>query len=59
VPEFEDDSIREIFVRAYRIVYRVTHDKESIETSAFGMLEEVVDPNYFDCHCRTFMAVAT
>ena len=35
VPEFDDDSIREIFVRAYRIVYRVMHEKESIEIIRF------------------------
>ena len=27
VPEFGDDSIRELIVRSYRIVYRVSHDK--------------------------------
>lgn len=26
VPEFEDEAIREIIVRAYRVVYRVNHD---------------------------------
>ena len=35
VPEFDDNSIREIFIRAYRIVYRVMHDKESIEIIRF------------------------
>ena len=31
VPEFNDDSIREIIVRRYRIVYRVNHQTLSIE----------------------------
>ena len=35
VPEFEDESIREIFVKAYRIVYRVRHDERSIEIVRF------------------------
>jgi toxin ParE1/3/4 len=35
VPEFSDDSIREIFVKAYRIVYRVAQDKQSIEIIRF------------------------
>lgn len=30
VPEFDDESIREIVVRAYRIVYRVDHDLQLI-----------------------------
>ena len=35
VPEFDDDAMREIFVRAYRIIYRVMHDKESVEIIRF------------------------
>ena len=35
VPEFEDKSIREIIVRAYRVVYRVNHDQHSIEVIRF------------------------
>src|ERR1044071_361791 len=35
VPEFEDESIREIFVRAYRIVYRVRHEKQLVEIVRF------------------------
>jgi toxin ParE1/3/4 len=31
VPEFYDDSIREIIVRAYRVVYRVRHDLRTVE----------------------------
>ena len=31
VPEFEDESFREIIVRNYRIVYRVDHDKLLIQ----------------------------
>src|SRR5258708_1357292 len=27
VPEFEDDSIREIFAHSYRIIYKITDDK--------------------------------
>src|ERR1043165_4500236 len=34
VPEFEDQSIRKIFVRAYRIIYRLQHDR-SIEIVRF------------------------
>ena len=35
VPEFDDESIREIIVRTYRIIYRVNHQKLSIEVVRF------------------------
>jgi plasmid stabilization system protein ParE len=35
VPEFADESIRELIVRAYRIVYRLNHDDRSIEVIRF------------------------
>ena len=35
VPEFEDDSIREIIVRAYRVVYRLNHRQHLIEVIRF------------------------
>ena len=35
VPEFDDESIREIIVRAYRIIYRVNHQTLSIEVIRF------------------------
>ena len=35
VPEFDDESIREIIVRSYRIVYRVNHEAGSIEVIRF------------------------
>ena len=35
VPEFEDEAIREIIVKAYRVVYRVDHAKQSIEVIRF------------------------
>ena len=35
VPEFEDQLIREIIVRAYRVVYRVSHDKHLVEVIRF------------------------
>lgn len=35
VPEFDDESIREIIVRAYRIIYRVNHQTRSIEVIRF------------------------
>ena len=35
VPEFENETIREIIVRAYRVVYRVNHDQQSIEVIRF------------------------
>ena len=35
VPEFSDIAIREIIVRAYRIVYRVDHETASIEIIRF------------------------
>lgn len=31
VPEFENKSLREIIFRAYRIVYRLNHDKRVVE----------------------------
>ena len=31
VPEFENESIREIIFRAYRIVYRLNHNKRRVE----------------------------
>ena len=35
VPEFDDESIREIIVSAYRVIYRVNHQKLSIEVIRF------------------------
>ena len=35
VPELDDDSIREIIVRAYRVVYRIDHGKRLIEVVRF------------------------
>jgi toxin ParE1/3/4 len=35
VPELGDDSIREIIVRAYRVVYRIDHRKRLIEVIRF------------------------
>lgn len=35
VPELNDDSIREIIVRAYRVVYRVDHRQQLIEVIRF------------------------
>ena len=35
MPEFEDQLIREIIVRAYRVVYRVSHDKHLVEVIRF------------------------
>src|SRR5712664_3811830 len=35
VPEFEDALIREIIVRAYRIVYRVDHSQQLVEVIRF------------------------
>ncbi|HSL55624.1 MAG TPA: type II toxin-antitoxin system RelE/ParE family toxin [Pyrinomonadaceae bacterium] len=35
VPEFDNDSIRELIVKSYRIVYRLNHDQRSIEIVRF------------------------
>jgi plasmid stabilization system protein ParE len=35
VPEFDDDSIRELIVKAYRIVYRLNHNERSVEVIRF------------------------
>ena len=35
VPEFDDDSIRELIVRKYRIVYRLNHNQRSVEIIRF------------------------
>jgi plasmid stabilization system protein ParE len=35
VPEFDDDSIRELIVRRYRIVYRLNHDDRLVEVIRF------------------------
>jgi toxin ParE1/3/4 len=35
VPEFEDESVREIIVRTYRVVYRVQHDQQLVEVIRF------------------------
>jgi|SRR5215216_2974427 len=35
VPEFDDDSIRELIVRTYRIVYRVNHTRRCVEVIRF------------------------
>ncbi|HEX7774450.1 MAG TPA: type II toxin-antitoxin system RelE/ParE family toxin [Pyrinomonadaceae bacterium] len=34
-PEFDDESIREIIVRSYRIIYRVNYQTQSIEVIRF------------------------
>lgn len=35
VPEFDDPIIREIIVRAYRVVYRVNHPERLVEVARF------------------------
>jgi toxin ParE1/3/4 len=35
VPELQDESIREIIVRAYRVVYRLNHTGRSVEVIRF------------------------
>ena len=35
VPEFEDESIREIVVRSYRVVYRLNHSRNLVEIIRF------------------------
>lgn len=35
MPEFEDALIREIIVRAYRVVYRVDHSHQLVEVIRF------------------------
>jgi toxin ParE1/3/4 len=35
VPEFEDENIRELIAKAYRIVYRLNHDEHLIEVIRF------------------------
>ena len=35
VPEFNDDSIRELIVRRYRILYRLNHDERLVEVIRF------------------------
>lgn len=35
VPEFDDESFREIIIRAYRIIYRVNHQTQLIEVIRF------------------------
>lgn len=35
VPEFDDDSIRELIVKRYRIVYRLIHNDRLVEVVRF------------------------
>ena len=35
VPEFDDNSVREIVVRTYRVIYRVDHSNCSVEVVRF------------------------
>jgi len=35
VPEFDDDSVRELIVRNYRIVYRLNQNQRSVEIIRF------------------------
>ena len=35
VPEFDDDSIRELIVKRYRIVYRLNHNDRLVEVIRF------------------------
>jgi plasmid stabilization system protein ParE len=41
VPELGDDTIWEIIVRNYRVIYRVNHDKGSIQVIRFWYPEEL------------------
>jgi toxin ParE1/3/4 len=34
-PEFDDENIRELIARAYRIVYRINHEEQLIEVIRF------------------------
>lgn len=48
VPEFEDSNVREVFLRSYRIVYRVGSDAIDVLTVLEGhrlMPDGVVTPN--------------
>jgi len=36
VPEFDDDTIREIFAYSYRIIYQVTPDQVNVATVIHG-----------------------
>ncbi|HJP94292.1 MAG TPA: type II toxin-antitoxin system RelE/ParE family toxin [Pyrinomonadaceae bacterium] len=49
IPEFNDESIREIIVRAYRVVYRLQHDKRLVEIIRFWHaargIPEITGPN--------------
>src|SRR5437016_1916338 len=47
VREYENENLREIILRPYRIVYRVNHERKVCEMPAFGiLLEEVCCSNY-------------
>jgi toxin ParE1/3/4 len=35
VPEFDDPSIREIVVRSYRVIYRVSHSESRVDVARF------------------------
>ena len=35
VPEFDDASIREIVVRSYRVIYRVSHAEQRVDVARF------------------------
>jgi toxin ParE1/3/4 len=35
VPEFNDKLIREIVIRSYRVIYRVDHERRSVEVARF------------------------
>jgi toxin ParE1/3/4 len=35
VPEFNDEKIRELILKNYRIIYRVVHENMSVEVSRF------------------------
>jgi toxin ParE1/3/4 len=35
VPEFDNQRIREIVVRSYRVIYRVDHARRSVEVARF------------------------
>jgi plasmid stabilization system protein ParE len=42
VPEFDDDSIRELIVRKYRIVYRLNYDDRVVEVVRFWHAARVI-----------------
>lgn len=51
VPEFDDETVREVMVRAYRIIYRLNHSERVVEVIRFWHAARGI-PNITPLHIK-------